>query len=100
MIHSWYATNELIQYIDDLGKSYYCHLKKNRLVDDTAGVENYKLIESLNWSKEEFKQGKITKIKTFPQNKKVKLSLEIVSTDKTEYYIASNNLTQDSTDAV
>jgi hypothetical protein len=41
--------------------------------------------------------GKIIKIKTFPQNKKVKLFRVIVSTDKTEY-IATNDFTQNSTD--
>jgi hypothetical protein len=99
LMDSWYATKDLMQYIDKLGKYYYCPLKKNRLVDDTAGVEKYKSIEALTWSKAELKQGKIIKIKAFTQDKKVKLFRVIVSTDKTEY-IATNNLTQDSTDAV
>ena len=99
LMDSWYATKDLMQYIDRLGKYYYCPLKKNRLVDDTAGVEKYKSIESLTWSKKELQQGKIIKIKAFPQDKKVKLFRIIVSTDKTKY-IATNNLTQDSTDAV
>lgn len=99
LMDSWYATKDLMQYIDKLGKYYYCPLKKNRLVDDTAGVEKYKSIKALTWSKAELKQCKIIKIKAFPQDKKVKLFRVIVSTDKTEY-IATNNLTQDSTDAV
>jgi hypothetical protein len=51
---------------DHLG-SLSCPLKKNRLVDDTGGREKYKQIESLNWSKAELEQGKIIKIKAFPQ---------------------------------
>jgi len=47
----------------------------------------------------ELKQGKVIKIKAFPQAKKVKLFRVTVSTNRTEY-IATNNLTQDSTDAV
>jgi hypothetical protein len=99
LMDSWYATKDLMQYIDKLGKYYYCPLKKNRLVDDTGGVEKYKQIENLSWSKIELKQGKVIKIKTFPQDKKVKLFRVTVSTDRTEY-IATNDLTQDSTDAV
>lgn len=78
---SWYATKSLMQYIDNLGKYYYCPLKKNRLVDDTGGREEYKRIESLNWSLSELEQGKIIKIKTFPKDKKVKLFRVTVSTD-------------------
>jgi hypothetical protein len=47
----------------------------------------------------ELKQGKVIKIKAFPQAKKVKLLRVTISTNRTEY-IATNNLTQDSTDAV
>jgi hypothetical protein len=73
--------------------------KKNRLVDDTGGQEKYKPIESLAWSKDGLDQGKIIKIKTFPQAKKVKLFRVTISTDRTEY-VATNDLTQDSTDIV
>ena len=99
LMDSWYATKDLMQYIDNLGKYYYCPFKKNRLVDDTEGVEKYKQIEFLTWSKEELEQGKIIKIKTFPKNKKVKLFRVVVSTDKTEF-VATNDIAQDSTDAV
>ena len=88
-----------MQYIDKLGKYYYCPLKNHRLVDDTGGREKYKQIKTLSWSKIELKRGKIIKIKTFPQDKKVKLFRVSISTDRTEY-IATNDLTQDSTDAV
>lgn len=99
LMDSWYATKDLMQYIDKLGKYYYCPLKKNCLVDDTGGQEKYKKIEAINWSKTELEPGKIIKIKTFPQDKKVSLFWVSVSTDRTEY-IATNDLTQNSTDAV
>jgi hypothetical protein len=47
LMDSWYATRNLMLLIDSLGKFYYCPLKKNRLVDDTGGVEKYKAIEQL-----------------------------------------------------
>src|SRR4028118_1259125 len=82
-----------MQAIDKLGKIYYCPLKKNRLVDDSEGKEDYKSVEFLSWTPNELKSGKIIKIKTFPKFKKVKLFRVIVSTNKTEY-VATNDLTQ------
>jgi hypothetical protein len=99
LMDSWYATNSLMQYIEGLGKYYYCPLKRNRLVDDTEGREKYKHIEALEWRESEQEKGKIIKIKAFPKNKKVKLFRVIVSTDKTEF-IVTNDFNQDSTDVV
>jgi hypothetical protein len=59
LMDSWYATNKIMLYIDDLGKYYYCPLKRNRLVDDTAGNEDYKKIENLSWNQTERQDGKI-----------------------------------------
>jgi hypothetical protein len=52
LMDSWYATKNLMQYIDSLGKYYYCPLKRNRLVDDTGGVDKYKLIKQLDWNQQ------------------------------------------------
>ncbi len=65
--------HSLMQYIDNLDKYYYCPLKRNRRVDDTAGQKNYQAMEALNWSQTELDKGKIIKIKSFPNDKKVKL---------------------------
>ena len=99
LMDTWYATNKLMLYIDGLGKYYYCPLKRNRLVDDTAGQKSYQKIELLSWDRPELKSGKIIKIKKFPQAKKVKLFRVTVSTDRTDF-IATNDLSQDSTDVV
>ena len=99
LMDTWYATNKLMLYIDGLGKYYYCPLKRNRLVDDTAGQKNYQRIELLSWDSQELKSGKIIKIKKFPQATKVKLFRVTVSTDRTDF-IATNDLSQDSTDVV
>jgi DDE superfamily endonuclease len=99
LMDTWYAVNNLMLYIDSLNKIYFCPLKENRLVDDTMGKEKYKNIESLEWSDEELKCGKIIKIKSFPAEKKVKLFRVTVSTDRTDY-VATNDLSQSSTDVV
>jgi hypothetical protein len=99
LMDSWYATKDLMLLIDSLGKFYYCPLKKNRLVDDTGGVEKYKRIEKLSWSDEENESGKIVKVKGFPNQKKMKLFRVVASNGDTEY-VATNDISQSSTDDV
>lgn len=79
LMDSWYACQKLMAMIDNLGKIYYCPLKKNRLVDDTRGVEKYKQIEKVQWTESELLSGKPIKIKNFPADKKVKLFRVTVS---------------------
>lgn len=99
LMDSWYACQKLMAMIDNLGKIYYCPLKKNRLVDDTKGVENYKHIEKVQWTESELKSGKFIKIKNFPADKKVKLFRVTVSTNRTEY-VVTNDLSQSDTNDV
>jgi len=51
LMDSWYACQKLMFLIEDLGKIYYCPLKKNRLVDDTGGIEKYKSLGKREWKK-------------------------------------------------
>ena len=99
LMDSWYATKDLMLLIDSLGKFYYCPLKRNRLVDDTGGVEKYKRIEDLTWSNAENESGKIVKVKGFPKVKKVKIFRVVSSNGDTEY-VATNDMSQFSTDDV
>lgn len=99
MMDSWYAAQKLMSLIDNLGKIYYVPLKKNRLVDDTGGQQKYRPIEQLTWSNVEQKQGKLIKINKFPRDQKVKLFRVTASNSRTEY-VATNDLTQSSIDAV
>jgi len=69
LMDSWYAVTELMVHIDDLGKIYYCPLKDNRLVDDTGNpmvVKGYKPVSQLEWDQVTLDQGKIVKVKGFP----------------------------------
>ncbi|NES71653.1 MAG: transposase, partial [Okeania sp. SIO2D1] len=99
LMDSWYATQRLMASIDNLGKTYYCPLKKNRLVDDSGGIKKYQKLEELKWNELELVSGKIIKIKGFPRDKKVRLFWATVSTNRTEY-IATNDLSYQSTDDV
>jgi hypothetical protein len=96
LMDSWYGSQKLMAMIDELGKIYYCPLKKNRLVDDTGGIEKYKSVENLAWSPIEEELGKLIKIRNFPKYKKVKLFRVTVSINRTEY-VATNDLNEQST---
>ncbi len=67
---SWYAIQRLMALVDNLGKIYYCPLKRNRLVDDTGGIKKYQKLEELTWNEWELVSGKIIKVKGFPRDKK------------------------------
>ena len=99
LMDSWYASQKLMGQIDQLGKVYYCPLKRNRRVDDSGGTQPYQRIDELVWTPDELAQGKLIKVRGFPKDKKVKLFRVTISTNRTEF-VATNDLSQASTDAV
>ena len=102
LVDSWYATHKIILKLDDMGKTDYCLLKKNRLVDDSSTTEpahDYKRIDELSWNKKELAHGKIVGIKKFPKKYKTKLFRIPISTNRTEH-IVTNAIDQDSADDV
>lgn len=98
LMDSWYASQKLMAQIDQLGKVYYCPLKRNRRVDDSGGAQPYQRIDQLDWSGGDLQRGKLIKIRGFPRDKKVKLFRVTVSSHRTEF-VATNDLSQSSTDA-
>lgn len=96
LMDTWYATKELMLFIESLGKIYYCPLKSNRLVDDSGGKLAYRHVDSLSWSEREAVHGKIVKIRGFPKEHKVKLFRVAVSTRRTDS-VVTNDLSQDLT---
>lgn len=98
LMDTWYATKDLMLYIESLHKLYYCPLKDNRQVDDSHGARPDTRVDALAWSTFERSQGKRMKIKGFPKEPKVHLFRVVVSTHRTDY-VVTNDLTQDSTEA-
>jgi hypothetical protein len=96
LMDAWYAAKEVMMQIARMGKTFYCPLKANRLVDDSAGEEPYRRIEELNWSEAELAGGKLVKVKGFPGDFKVKLFRVEVSPHRTEW-VVTNDLSQSST---
>jgi hypothetical protein len=95
LMDSWYATQKLMKLIDEHKKIYYTVVKKNRLVDETQGVEAYQKVEDLEWNEEELLKGKRVKLNGFPANHKVQLFRVTVLSDKTEF-VVTNDLSCDS----
>lgn len=99
LMDSWYATKELMLFIEALKKIYYCPLKDNRQVDDSGAVLPYRRVDGLQWSDTEKAHGKIVKLKGFPKDHKVKLFRVVLSTQRTDY-VVTNDFAQDNTQAV
>lgn len=98
LMDSWYATKDLMLFIESVQKFYYCPLKDNRQVDDSGGERPYQRIDSLNWSEDELRQGKRIKIKGFPKDHKVQCFRVEASTRRTDW-IVTNDPAADSTQA-
>jgi hypothetical protein len=98
LMDTWYATKDLMLFIESVHKVYYCPLRDNRLVDDSGASAPYRRVDTLHWSPVEQNTGKTIKIKGFPKEHKVKLFRVVVSTNRTDW-IVTNDLAQDSSDA-
>lgn len=99
LMDTWYATKDLMLFIDSLHKIYYCPLKDNRQVDDSGGEEPYRRVDALAWTNHDWTHGKVIKIKGFPKDYKVKLFRVAVATHRTDW-VVTNDLAQDSDNAV
>lgn len=96
LMDTWYATKDLMLFIESKEKIYYCPLKCNRLVKDSdESFEKYRRIDTLDWSKQELEHGKTIKIRGFPNEHRAKLFRIEVSTHQTEW-VVTNDLTQNS----
>ena len=98
LMDTWYATKELMLFIESLQKIYYCPLKDNRLVDDASGTQLYQRVDGLAWTEPELRHGKRIKIKGFPKEHNLQCFRVEVSTHRTDW-IVTNDPVQDSTEA-
>jgi len=82
LMDSWYATKEIMLFIEKVKRIYYCPLKDNRQVDDLGAFLPYRRMDGLQWSDAEKEQGKIVKLKGFPKEHKVKLFRVVLSSQR------------------
>jgi hypothetical protein len=99
LMDTWYATIELMRLIAGLQKVYYCPIKDNRQVDDSAGAQPYRRVDSLSWTEWDREHGKTIKLKGLPADSKVKLFRVVLSPQRTDY-VVTNDMAQASTAAV
>jgi hypothetical protein len=97
LMDTWYATKNLMLFIESLQKTYYCPLKDNRQVDDSGGQRPYSRVDGLQWNAEELAHGKRIKVKGFPKAHKLHLFRVEVSTHRTDW-VVTNDSTQQSTE--
>ena len=90
LMDTWYATRDLVLFIESLGKIYYCPLRKDRLVDDSGGIRPYQHVSKLIWTDEEAVAGKTIKVRGFPKDHKVKLFRVVVSSHRTDGVITND----------
>ena len=98
LMDAWYASKSLLLYIENLDKTYYVPLKRNRLVDDSDAQKRYQRIEALQWTEAEQRSGKRVKLHKFPRDHKVKV-FRVASSQRTDY-VATNDLSQSNVSGV
>jgi hypothetical protein len=97
LMDTWYATKDLMLFIEALHKVYYCPLKANRQVDDSGGLQPYQRVDTLAWSAVERERGKQIKIKGFPKAHRVRVFRVVASTRRTDW-IVTNDPAADTTE--
>jgi hypothetical protein len=98
LMDTWYATKDMMVFIDALKLTFICPIKANRLVDDSAGKRPYRLPEDLDWQAHDILHGKTVKIHKFPNDFKVKL-FRVANSHRTDW-IVTNDLSHDSSQGV
>ena len=98
LMDTWYAAKDEMLFIERLGKIYYCPLKDNRLVSLSRKDEHYHRVDSLLWSQDELRTGRLVHLRDFPAGHQVKLFRLALSTGRTDY-IVTNDVSQDWTPA-
>ena len=99
LMDTWYATRELMRFIESLQLCYYCPIKANRLVDESNGQQAYRQVQTLPWSEEELQSGKTIHIKDFPKGHRVKLFRLVMSTRRTDFVVTNDPTQNSSSDA-
>jgi len=50
LVDTWYASNKFMLFVHDLGKYFYCPIKRNRLVRPDGVKEHYETVTELSWN--------------------------------------------------
>ena len=92
LMDSWYASRRLMMVVEDLKKTYYCPVARNRYVNELS-TGGYGPAVHLEWTEHESTAGKDVRLKGFPEKIRQKLFQIAVAKDEIEY-IVTNDTTQ------
>lgn len=84
LMDTWYATKWLMLVIERMGKVYYCPLKCNRLLTESAQPKTYQRVDTLAWASAEEQAGKRVHLRDVPKGHHVSLFRLQRSTPRSE----------------
>lgn len=90
LMDSWYANYQLMLRIHQLGKLFYCPLKKNRLVRPWGTEENYQAVSQLMWDENALKRGQPVQLKNMPKAIPLRLFSISVSTNRIDFVVTND----------
>ena len=65
LMDTWYAAKNELLFIEELGKVYYCPVRENRLVSLDRKEKGYHRVDSLLWSQDELRTGRLVHMSRF-----------------------------------
>ncbi len=77
-------------FVHNLGKYFYCPIKRNRLVRPVGVTEHYEAVTELSWDEEALKLGKMIRLKGMPGDFYMKLFRVPVSTNRNDYVVTND----------
>lgn len=93
LMDSWYASHQLMLFIHDLDKYFYCPLKKNRQVNPIDSEQKYGAVRDLSWDDEQYATGQLIQLKGMPKHIPLKVFSVSVSTHRTDF-VVTNDVSQ------
>lgn len=90
LMDSWYASYNMMLFIHDLGKLFYCPVKSNRLAREAGSTEHYAHISKLTLTDEQLKTGKCIRLKNMPTSIAMKLFRVSVSANRTDNVVTND----------
>lgn len=98
LMDTWYATAQLMLFINDYKKLFYCPMRKNRLAKSHDTADKYKPIRDLQWTENELHHGKIIRLKGMPEHLAMKMFSVAVSPNRTDCIVTNDTSQQCSDD--
>lgn len=90
LMDSGYANYQLMLHIHQLGKLFYCPLKKNRLARPLNSDEHYKAVTELTWDENSRSHGQVIQLKNMPKEIPLRLFSISVSTNRIDFVVTND----------